>query len=333
VTVFDRLMMVYHCQVQQNPTGTPPLTFILPGFSKCGTTTLIEMLGRHPDLLLPRRLEPWFFVKPDYAAHWDGYSALFPEAHPSQAMGEDSTAYTSFKVIDRVADRIAAHYPEIRLLFLARDPIARIESSFREIHHSGPLFGIDAPFELDEAMIQYPQLIEDSRYWSLISRYRSRWPEESVHVVFLEDLQDFPMKTVDECFRFLDLDPEQSRDKSLPRMNSGTTKLRDTRALRRLRQGRFSGPPLARYSPKDQDRVLGRIGLRRHFTEDISWSAAATDLVRERVYPDAMRFLSEYGGPQREWGRLAKMSEGTADTKNTSSAKSGTANVESSSGT
>ena len=52
--------------------------FIVPGFSKCGTTTLCFLLNQHPDIFLPLR-EADFFGTPGYAEHWDVYAAAVPE--------------------------------------------------------------------------------------------------------------------------------------------------------------------------------------------------------------------------------------------------------------
>lgn len=289
-----------------------PLTFVLPGFSKCGTTTLADLLSRHPDLLLPTKLEPWFFSLDDYADRWDWYRGLFPDAGRYPAVGDDSTQYTSFQVVDAVADRLAGLYPELRVLFLARDPAARIESSYREFHHSGPRFGLDAPFPLHEAMTRFPQLLRDSRYTELVDRYRRRFPDDQLKVVFFEDLVADPQATLDACFEFLGVRPGVVSVTTAPRHNDGAGKLHDTRLLRRLRNTPVVGPQLARVPIPVQDRHLAKLRLRRRFDRPVAWTEPALRRLRDEVAPDAREFLARYGEPAGGWRRLRELAWGAS---------------------
>lgn len=279
----------------------PPLTFFLPGISKCGTTTLSEMLARHPDLLLPTVREPWYLSKEHADRDWSEYWELFPRVADYAAVGDDSTDYTSHLTIDMVSERISRYFPEARIVILVRNPITRIESSFREVHNSGPQYGFDAPFELSEAMIEWPQLIEDTRYGVLIRRYLDRF--EHVHILFTEDLVAHPKESVSAVFQFLGLDPARCPDYGVPQLNPGVGKLVDTRVLRRLRNHPLVGPRLARIPVPTQDRWLSRAGLRRRFTQKVDWDDKAQRLFRERVQPDTVAFAEQMGRVPEAWNR------------------------------
>lgn len=281
-----------------------PLTFVLPGFSKCGTTTLAELLGLHPAVLLPTKLEPWFFSAPNYLDLWPWYTSLFPQAERFAAVGDDSTNYTSSLVIEDVVGRLAGYYPDVKLLFLARDPAARIESSFREFHHSGPWFAVDAPFTLHEAMDEFPQLIRDTCYADLIDTYRRAFPDEQIKVVFFEDLVTSPQNTLDACFEFLGVQAGAVAVPTAPQRNRGEHKLHDSRLLRSVRRSRLLGYKLAKIPASTQDRYFSKIGLRRRFTKPVAWTPEALHRLREDVYPDAQRFLARYGTPASGWRRL-----------------------------
>lgn len=296
----------------RTPAPPVPLTFVLPGFSKCGTTTLSELLALHPDVLLPRKREPWYFIAPDYPKRWPEYRSLFPEVKRYRAVGDDSTAYTSYRVIDDVVDRLASLYPGLRLLFLARDPVARIESSFREFHHSGPLFGLDAPFTLAEAMEKFPQLTRDSSYATLIDVYRTRFPAEHIKVVFFEDLVNQPQETLDACFDFLGVSTGQVAITEVPRLNQGEDKLHDTRLMRSMRHSRLIGKPVAKLGVQRQDRYFSKLGLRRRFRKPVEWTQPAVKRLQAEVYPDACRFLARYGTPATGWTRLESVARGGA---------------------
>src|SRR3972149_1617207 len=112
------------------------LDFVVPGFSKCGTTTLCSLLGEHPDIFIPAMKEPNFFVK-WYGNGWDWYEGLFVQARADQLWGDGSTGYSTTRIIDLSCRRILEHFPDTKFIFIARNPVKRLESSFREFHHSG----------------------------------------------------------------------------------------------------------------------------------------------------------------------------------------------------
>jgi hypothetical protein len=85
------------------------------------------------------------------------------------------------------------------------------------------------------------------------------------------------------------------------RLNEGSSKLYDTRVLRRLRTWHWSGFKLAKLSPEAQDRVLRPLGLRRPFNKPVHWDQRSLALVRERILPDSLRFLEAWGKPADFW--------------------------------
>jgi len=42
------------------------IDFLIPGFSKCGTTTLCALLAQHPSIYMPELKEPWYFSSTDF---------------------------------------------------------------------------------------------------------------------------------------------------------------------------------------------------------------------------------------------------------------------------
>ena len=80
---------------------------------KCGTTSLAEYLGAHPDGFVTADKEPDFFTRPDrFAMGREWYESLFAEAGPALARGEASTSYTKFPRFQDTPRRIAAMLPD-----------------------------------------------------------------------------------------------------------------------------------------------------------------------------------------------------------------------------
>lgn len=105
--------------------------FIVGGVQKAGTTSLFGYLGDHPQLLPPTRKELHFFddeqmdwASPDYRI----LHAFFPHAG-SERLAFDTTPIYLFW--PPALERIRRYDPEIKLIFIFRDPIERAWSHWR----------------------------------------------------------------------------------------------------------------------------------------------------------------------------------------------------------
>ena len=279
------------------------IDFLVPGFSKCGTTTLCNLLDKHPGIYIPALKEPWYFSARDFEHQHEHYDQHFAPAGPDQLKGEGSVSYSGAGSEDISVERIHENNPECRFIFIARDPRRRIESSYREMHHSGVNFGFNAPYELGACLAELPQITQDSLYWRRISTYRQRFGDEAILVVLLEELQSDPVTVLQACFRHLGVDESCAEAIPVERLNAGRAKLYDTRFLRYLRTNPKTGFTLARLSPGMQDRILRPMGLRRPFGGDpVSWDQASREILEKKIYPDTRKFLEYCGRPPSVWG-------------------------------
>ena len=66
------------------PDGRPP-TFVIPGASKSGTSSLHHYLSAHPDIYMPPEKELHFFSRDaNYEQGLNAYEAHFTACWPSQ---------------------------------------------------------------------------------------------------------------------------------------------------------------------------------------------------------------------------------------------------------
>lgn len=277
------------------------LTFLVPGFSKCGTTTLCALLATHPDIFIPERKETNFFVSPRFDELWPWYEWLFSPAGNASALGEGSTFYSAQEHEKLVRDRVLQHFPNIRLIFIARNPFERLESSYREFHHSGPKFGINTPHELGKALAALPNMIEDTLFWRRINNYRERIPDERIHVLFLEDLKKQPDTELSRCFDFLGVDPQFRVPDTSRQLNRGSKKLYDSKLFRWMRTNRLIGPPISKISISTQDRIGSKMGLRKTFHNKIEWDIQTQNQILSLIGDDMASFLQFYGKSGDFW--------------------------------
>lgn len=102
------------------------------GAMKAGTTSLHRHLDLHPEIGMSERKELHLFTRPDWRQHLDWYTGHFSSAAPVQ--GESSPNYTKRRLFPGVPARIAAALPEVRLIYILRDPVERMRSAaLREV--------------------------------------------------------------------------------------------------------------------------------------------------------------------------------------------------------
>src|SRR4030095_1458179 len=106
-------------------------TFIIAGAPRSGTTWLYELLDRHPDVYMakPARPEPKFFLVDELYTlgiqHY--YETWFSEAGAYPAAGEKTTNYLESST---AAERIYSDLPDVKLVFILREPAHRAYSNW-----------------------------------------------------------------------------------------------------------------------------------------------------------------------------------------------------------
>jgi Sulfotransferase family len=182
-------------------SGLP--TFLVIGAMRAGTTSLWEYLRGHPQVHMAPKKEPSFFTA---AGTWDRgvgwYASLFRDAGDAKAVGEASTSYTKHPNHAGVPERIAGLIPDVKLVYVIRDPIERIRSQYEWTVHRG-----DERRPLAQAVLENPEYVDYSRYAAQIDRYLEWFPRDQLLVVTSEHLRDARRETVRTIFEFLGVDP------------------------------------------------------------------------------------------------------------------------------
>jgi hypothetical protein len=278
------------------------LNFMVPGFGKSGTTTLCHMLAQHDGICFSNPKEPNFFTSDVDDRNWDDYKEGFSHGINGQIFGEASTRYTSPVYEERVASELYRLYPDLKLVFVVREPIARIESSFREMHFRGPEYGFDAPFLIQDAIGLLPMMKQGSMYWQRLKPYLDRFPAKHIHIVFFEDYISYPQKTLDALFCFLGLKPLRFSTEKFVKLNSEQSKLQDTLLLRKLRNTLYIGPLLSKMHRDTQDLIFSKLSLRRKFTSDIKWDDSYKASLIDELSQDVRQLLAYVNRSDSVWG-------------------------------
>lgn len=277
----------------------PDVKFFVPGFSKCGTTTLCSLLGDHPEIYIPEIKEPNFFSLA-YQRGWKWYADLFKDAE-NLCCGEGSTFYTAKDFEQKVVDRLVENYPMAKFIFIARNPFTRIESSYREHHHSGHKYKVHVPHDLEQTLREFPNILNDTSYWSRLNAYRERFSDSQIHILFFEDLLHDQEHEMQKCFQFLGVDDSIAIENLGRQLNPGSRKRYDTPLMRRIRTNAFLSKMWAMIPERQRTRFESTDFLRKPFKEKIRWSADAKQFVQKQLNDEAKNFLQFAGKPSDYW--------------------------------
>jgi hypothetical protein len=182
--------------------------FIVIGATKAGTTSLNYYLSLHPDVYMARPKEPRFFVDaPEpvgrYSLGLEWYRGQF--VTPKTIAGESTPLYTQFPWLPGVPERMARHVPEAKLIYLVRDPMARLQSHFamlRRLHLASASF--EDELNTDDGI----RLLPASRYGTQYEQFARYYPRSHILVVESDELKTRPRETMSAVFTFLGVDSE-----------------------------------------------------------------------------------------------------------------------------
>lgn len=194
--------------------------FIIAGAMKAGTTTLHSILNELHSIFMPEREILFFDIDDtqqnfdffvgvsrrwllfDYEEHFDEYldwySSFFLEAGKNQMIGEDSTTYMAST---KAPKRIAKLLPDVKLIFLLRDPISRAYSHYWHLVKTGyAIYNF-------ERTIQYMPgtILQRGFYKKQIQRYKKLFPEKNLKFIIFEDFIHKIQETTDDICTFLGL--------------------------------------------------------------------------------------------------------------------------------
>ncbi len=225
--------------------------FILAGAPKSGTTALYHYLRQHPQVYLSPIKEPTFFAADDILSQpdlrskvehqraalraylagsqlrpthfliteWDDYVQLFREVRDQTAIGEASVSYLWSL---SAAAAIRSKLPDVRLIFVLRDPTERLYSLYllnlrREPHltfRDWVLQAMALHRDRSKGMNRYPIPLDSGLYATQLGRFLDIFPRNQVRIYLYESYRDHAREVVRDILAFLGVDPNYPIDMS-----------------------------------------------------------------------------------------------------------------------
>jgi len=272
--------------------------FLIIGAQKCGTSSLYALFKQHPQIGMARLKETHFFCTDEnWQRGWEWYESLFAHCAGKKAVGEATPLYSRIGTHPRSVERIAGHLPDVRILYIVRHPLERMESAWLMYVH---MYRIRETF--CEFVQQSPGAVDASLYWKQISAYRTCFPDERILVLFLEDLKRDARGVLRRCFQFLEVDPDvQVSDPERPR-NARAAKATESEALVRFRRTAAYRLAKALTPAGLYESVKRKLYPRLHHRlPDPVWTEVTRRWAIEQVIEDSLQFLRFYGKPIDFW--------------------------------
>lgn len=198
-------------------------TFIIIGSAKAGTNTLHKIFSQSEQVFFTDPKEPSFFRK-NYDNGIEWYLDLFQNARPEQARGEKTVAYSTYSDAKICAERMAKHFPSLKIIFCVRKPAERIVSQWRMLkRYDSNLRNINDLLSTDEFIKTH---VDRCKYMEIAQHYIALFGSENVKIVLLDDIENKQEEVVVDLGDFLDVDvPKMNYAKGIIHNSSETSSI------------------------------------------------------------------------------------------------------------
>jgi hypothetical protein len=220
--------------------------FLCAGVHKGGTTWLYQQLDSHPDFWMPPLKELHYFdqlskvprsssprcrderdrrfleginnlsTKPNI--DFEHYAQLFEPKGPLLS-GDISPNYSTLS--NKVIRRIVGYFPELKVIFLTRDPVERVWSHLSmEVHyHQIEAFDVTDIDEVNRNLLRRGLLLR-SYPSAVVARWKRYVHPDRFRIYFFDDLQRNPTELRHSILDFLGADPDKPASRMSAEDNS-----------------------------------------------------------------------------------------------------------------
>ncbi|MDJ0682792.1 MAG: sulfotransferase domain-containing protein, partial [Xenococcaceae cyanobacterium MO_167.B52] len=182
-----------------------------------------------------------------------------------------------------VAAKIASiENANFKFIYIIRHPFARITS------HIGHLLaeGFQNKVEIIEEHLAYTE------YARQLSFYKEIFGRDSIHILFLEDLQNNPQEQLTNICQFLEIDPNYKFTRINTIRNSKNT-LNINPQLRNLYKNPIVKSLGNLVPPEIRQKFYGVASRKKPFSVELS--KQDRELIMKRLQPDLIQLEKEYG--------------------------------------
>ena len=276
---------------------------IIIGAGKSGTTSLHYYLDQHPEIAMSPRKEAHFFGRDDWESRIPWYETLFQVEAPVR--GEASPSYSVYPHKGDVPGRIRKLIPDAKLIYLVRDPIARLPAHYAQqvlVGREQRSFEQALAESLRDGDDPANPYLAASSYGTQLDRYLDKFPADQLLVIDQAEMAVDRLGTLQGVFRFLGVDDGFTTPRFEEVVYPQKDQVRFNRFGKKLEQSRLRHAVRARVPRKLRRPVtrpmmmlLGRRVQRPSYTPELESE------LRERLGPEVERLRELAGEPFARW--------------------------------
>lgn len=259
----------------------PKVDFMLIGAQKSATTTLFDLLKKHPALCACKDKEPEFF---SHGENWkdqiEAYEALFDKKEGQLAF-EASTSYTAHPTYGKeVWKNLYDYNPDLKFIYILRHPIDRIISAHRFLYRRG----YAKTRNINDFLKPGNYHVNLSRYHYQIKPFIDLFGEDKVKIVLFDEFSDNPQNIVREILDFLGIGEVQNFKVETLKSNTKEKELQMVTGFGYMANMFLK---VEKKLPYRLSRFLRRKLLYREIKEsDLKLSRKSLDLLKQELLPD-----------------------------------------------
>ena len=187
--------------------------FFIVGAARSGTTTIYEVLKKHPQVYMSIPIkEPAYFTKKygskEYS-NFTNYTDLFKGAKEEKIIGEASTIYL---YSEDAAKNIKEFNPDAKIFIQLREPISRAVSHYkRQVRLGVEKLGFEEALAQERYRVnndEVPSLFYFSRglYSKQLKRFFRYFKKEQIFITLYDDFQRDPKEVLFRLCDFLQIE-------------------------------------------------------------------------------------------------------------------------------
>jgi len=169
--------------------------FLGIGAQKAGTTWLYEMLRQHPQISFPLKKEVHYWNKQYPKKSINDYLSEFSSKEIFE--GEITPAY-AFLPISTI-QKIYAHQPELKIIYILRNPIDRAWSSAKMALKRAEMQHHEASDQWFIDHFNSAGSLMRGDYEYAINNWHSVFPANNISLLFFEDIKHNPSSLLKQC--------------------------------------------------------------------------------------------------------------------------------------
>jgi len=265
---------------------------LIIGAMKSGTSSLHDYLNLHPDVFMSDPKEIHYYadeVNKVKSKEW--YTSFFQTE--KKIAGTTPQSYTKChnKYYKNIPQRIYEETPDVKLIYIVRDPIKRYASHILESYHCDN--SEDVKYSQDS-----DNYLKTSMYAMQLKAYLEYFHMDQIHIISLEDLQRDRLVELNKIFKFLGVN--QLSDESLFNFKTNAA---ETKGVPTVIKRKFLIRVISKLSPILAKKITGTLSEQfySYLLKKPIISGEEKDSLKKKLKEDVMEFRELTRKPFETW--------------------------------